>query len=119
MKKYKYLWIILIYILFIITFGLENYRKENRQRSLEGMNQELFETHAKDIHINTPNMGSSYSGLEDTFYYYGYGLWINDNDKNKSPAIHAATTWLISRLIQWKLIEAVIDRNHPIVYQVN
>ena len=82
------------------------------------MNQDFLEMQVKDIRINTPDMGSSsYSVLEDDFYFYGYVLWIDE--KNKGPAIQAATSWLISRLFQTKLTEAAIDRNHLIPYRVN
>ena len=92
---------------------------QNRQRLAEVNSHIFLETQVEDIVINTPDMGSSsFSALEDVFYFYGYGLWIEEGSK-RGPAIQAATTWLISRLFQRKLTESAIDRNHPIVYRVN
>ena len=92
---------------------------QNRPRMAEVINHNFLEMQVKDIEISTPDMGSSsFSALEDVFYFYGYGLWIKDK-KRKGPVIKAATTWLISRLFQRKLTESAIDRNHPIVYRVN
>ena len=62
-------------------------------------------------------MTGLYSPLELVFYYYGFGLWYEYDQKG--PASQAATTWLISRLFKRKLTEAAINGNHPIVYRTN